>query len=154
MKTIFAVVIAGPWRRGPRVIVPAESLGVVDSELKEIPVSLTSEQVKSAHRRDISSGVHMRSVREIGEYTLWGPDAKLGEIKDFMVADQDWSVPYMVIDMHDGAEIKKVTIPTSSITSINWFKKRVHTYISRKLLQTSPCIPLEHLSRSAKRRMD
>src|SRR5688572_206890 len=65
MKAIFAVVITGPWPRGPRVIVPSESLGTVDTKLKEISVTLTTEQVKSAHRWDVSNAVHMRSVREL-----------------------------------------------------------------------------------------
>jgi hypothetical protein len=165
-KIIFAVVRPDRGRLAPHVMVPTESLGAVNTKLGEVTVTLTARQIRGARRWSSITPIypqqddaandssrqatpengeahrnHIRSLREVSEYGLWGLDGKLGDIVDFIVVDANWSAPYLIIEVPDAEGTRKVILPTNSITSINWYRKRVTTTFSRRLVRASPYFP-------------
>jgi hypothetical protein len=85
---------------------------------------------------------HLRSVKELCGYALWGPDGQLGKTADFVVADNGWTMPYMLIYVaNDSAADRTIMIHTSCMKRISWERRRIDCTVSRKLLALCPYFP-------------
>jgi len=70
---------------------------------------------------------HLRSVDEIIGYQMQTDDKCFGQVKDFIINDDDWSLSFVVVNTHDWLPGgRNLLIGVDKITDINWDKKRIH----------------------------
>jgi hypothetical protein len=113
-------------------------------DLKILGLSLVASPFgvsKSLDRDEEMERNCMRSVKEVCGYVLSGPDGDLAEIVDFVIADKDWTMPYILLNAEDDSSSyrsRTVMVHTSCVTRISWQDQKIHCDISRKLLAACP----------------
>lgn len=163
-----AVVSVGHWLSRHRVIVPTMFLAGVDEARKELLVTLTRSQVASSptidtekpvsrqhegklywhygftgsslppHLRSGEGNPHLRRTREVAGYDVHRGEERIGEVDDFLVDDDSWSIRYMLVDVRDWWPGKRVLVPPWGIERIRWEERAVHVALSRADVRNAP----------------
>ncbi|HEY8559199.1 MAG TPA: PRC-barrel domain-containing protein [Pyrinomonadaceae bacterium] len=82
--------------------------------------------------------VHLRSMQEMTSYDIEGQDGKFGELEDFYVETDDWSVCYLGVDTHNFWSGKHVLIATQWLGQINWAQRKVSVDLTSAQIENSP----------------
>lgn len=62
------------------------------------PISLAQVKQKAPFKAELAKENHLRSVKQIMGYRIQTDDDQIGHAHDFIVDDNEWTVPYMAID--------------------------------------------------------
>lgn len=81
---------------------------------------------------------HLRSASEVSGYHLHATDGDLGHVHDFMIADDDWAIRYIVVETGTWWTGKKVLIPTQWIREVNWERSKVYVEVSQAAIKAAP----------------
>jgi hypothetical protein len=81
---------------------------------------------------------HLRSASEVKGYYLHARDGDLGHIEDFVIADADWAIRYLIADTNNWRPGGKALIATPWITSVSWDKSHVAVDLTHAQLQSGP----------------
>ncbi|TWX51632.1 PRC-barrel domain-containing protein [Colwellia hornerae] len=90
---------------------------------------------------------HLRSTNEVKGYEIHATDQKIGHIADFILNDEDWTIPYIVVDTRNwlpGGD--KVLIYHQSIKTVNWAEGSITVNVSAQKIKESPPFDLERLA--------
>jgi hypothetical protein len=87
---------------------------------------------------DAHGDPHLRSTQAVMGYYIQARDGDIGHVEDFIVADDTWSIRYMVVDTRNWWPGKKVLISPWWITEVNWGTSRVRVHINRETIANSP----------------
>lgn len=68
---------------------------------------------------------HLRSVQEVAGYRIETASDHVGHVEDLLLDDESWRVRYIVVDTRDWLPAKKVLLPLSGISEIEWTLQRV-----------------------------
>ncbi len=71
----------------------------------------------------VTGDVHLRSVRHLCGYKLYGRGARIGHVIDFVGDDADWTVPMIVAGVGHFWDEKPVLVPTDAIHAFVWQDK-------------------------------
>jgi hypothetical protein len=82
--------------------------------------------------------VHLRSAKEVTGYHIEGTDGALGHVKDFMLDDESWAIPYMVIETSNWWVGKSVLIAPEWTSRISWLGRKVYVDMTREAIKNSP----------------
>lgn len=82
--------------------------------------------------------VHLRSMQEMTGYDIEGLDGKFGELEDFYVETDDWSIRYIGVDTHNFWSWKHVLISPRWLGQINWAQQKVSVDLTRAQIESSP----------------
>jgi hypothetical protein len=93
---------------------------------------------------------HLRSVSAISGYHIHATDGEIGHVDDFVIDDDGWAIPYLIVDTKNWWPGKKVLIPTGSARDIVWDDRLVYLALSRDEIKNGPVydpsLPLSRLS--------
>jgi uncharacterized protein YrrD len=93
---------------------------------------------------------HLRSTRAVTGYHIHARDGEIGHVDDFVIDDEGWAIPYLIVDTKNWWPGKKVLIPTSSARDIVWDDRLVYLALSRGEIKNGPLYdPARPLSRIA-----
>ena len=53
---------------------------------------------------------HLRSVKQVSDYTIEATDGGVGRVEDFIIDDEPWVIRYMIIDTGNWLPGKKVIV--------------------------------------------
>lgn len=81
---------------------------------------------------------HLRSVREVLDYSVEGLDGDVGDVEDFIIDDTNWQIRYMVLDTGNWLPGKKALVETRWIHGIDWDEEVVHVDLHKEAIQTCP----------------
>lgn len=81
---------------------------------------------------------HLRSSAEVVGYRIRAADGELGHVEDFLVDDQSWAIADMVVDTRNWLPGRKVLVPPSAITGIDWENREVRVRLKREELKRAP----------------
>lgn len=81
---------------------------------------------------------HLRSASEVKGYYLHARDGDLGHVDDFIVADADWAIRYLVIDTKNWWPGKKALVSTQWIEEVSWDKSSVSVDLAREQIKAAP----------------
>lgn len=73
----------------------------------------------------------MRSTRQVTGYKIHASDGEIGHVEDFMIDDENWSIPSLIVDTGKWLSGRKVLIAPNWIKSLNWAEKSVYLNRSR-----------------------
>lgn len=82
---------------------------------------------------------HLRSTREVIDYKIQADDDRIGNVEDFILEDDIWSIRYMVVDT--GKWLlpgKKVLIALPWIRDIDWNESSVYVDLTSAEVEQSP----------------
>lgn len=80
----------------------------------------------------------LRSVKEVTGYTFYAEDSKIGNVEDFIVDDQIWSIRYVVANINQTRKNREVLIAPDWIKSVSWTDRKVSANMSAKQIRKSP----------------
>jgi len=83
---------------------------------------------------DVDTDPHLRSAGDVIDYSLSAGGEAIGKVKDFLVDESSWEVPYAIVRLDD----REVLLPTSKVKTVGWPDKIVMTMISPDLLRAGP----------------
>lgn len=81
---------------------------------------------------------HLRSASEVAGYHLHATDGDLGRVHDFMIADEDWAIRYIIVETGHWWAGKKVLVPTQWIREVNWEQSKVYVDVSQAAIKAAP----------------
>lgn len=82
---------------------------------------------------------HLRSTRELLGYRVSASDGEVGEVKDFMVEDDDWLLRYMLVKTGNWTDSnKEVLVALEWLEHINIVSRQVTISLDREAVRSSP----------------
>ncbi|MFZ0209845.1 MAG: PRC-barrel domain-containing protein [Roseiarcus sp.] len=81
---------------------------------------------------------HLRSVVEVIGYHIHATDGDIGQVENFMLDREGWSLPYFVVDTSNWWFGNRVLIATHSVEAIKWSDRHVSLGLSREQIKTRP----------------
>ncbi len=80
----------------------------------------------------------LRSINEVINYQILASDGEIGQVEDFLIEDEDWSVHYLVVDTMNWWPDRKVLISPLSVQKIDWKHRQVSLGANRQKVKDSP----------------
>src|SRR5512133_514843 len=77
-------------------------------------------------------------VSEVTGYHLEAQDGEIGHVEDFVIADGDWVIQYLVIDTRNWWPGKKVLLPPQWAVRVDWEQSRVQALLGRVAIKQAP----------------
>ena len=91
---------------------------------------------------------HLQSTCHVAGYHIEATDCRLGNIANFIVDDENWNIPYLIVDTINWLPSKWALVPTSRVTKINWKQKKVEVGLSSEIIKKGPLyypiVPIDH----------
>jgi sporulation protein YlmC with PRC-barrel domain len=81
---------------------------------------------------------HLRSSAEVIGYRIRAADGEIGHVEDFVVDNENWAIADMVVDTRNWLPGKKVLVPPSAISDIDWHAGEVSVRLTREELKQAP----------------
>jgi hypothetical protein len=81
---------------------------------------------------------HLRSAAEVIGYYVGAEDGDIGHVEDLLIAEDDWTLRYLVIDTRNWLPGKKVLIATDWLKSVDWPSGKIAVDLARERIKTSP----------------
>lgn len=82
--------------------------------------------------------VHLRSTKEVRGYRIHAVDGEIGHVDDFIVADEEWVIRYLVVDAGHWLSGRKVLISPEWVRDIGWDEREVWVDVARETIEHSP----------------
>jgi len=67
----------------------------------------------------------LRGTEEVTGYLVRAKDGDVGQVEDFLVEDEDWSIRYLVVDVGSWWHGNKVLVSPMAVQSIQWADRLV-----------------------------
>lgn len=100
------------------------------------------ERADSSYVADLKESAkddpHLRSAHAVRGYHIEAADGSIGHVEDFLVEETSWAVRYLLVDTRNWWPGKKVLVPLSSITAIEWNGSTVRVDLTRDAIKTGP----------------
>ncbi len=81
---------------------------------------------------------HLRSTKSVSGYRVHALDSEIGLVNDFIIDDMEWSIRYLVIDIHGKKQREKVLISPKWIDRISWEDSQVFVNLLSDQIKSSP----------------
>lgn len=81
---------------------------------------------------------HLRSFLEMANYQVEASDKKVGQVEDFILSSDSWSIPYLVINTAEWFSGKKVLVNPAWVSNINYFDKVVSLKMTSEMVADAP----------------
>ncbi len=125
------------WNSGYGYMGGLGYMGGMGGAMPILPGSRRHEEAIADAQRD-RDDVHLRSIKAVTGYHIHAIDGEIGHAEDFIVADTDWSVRYLVVDTKNWWPGKKVLISPHSIKEIDWSERLVNISVDRQKVEAGP----------------
>jgi uncharacterized protein YrrD len=90
----------------------------------------------SAHARQ--GDPHLRSTRNIAGYHIHATDGEIGQVKDYIVDDERWTIRFLIVDTGNWLPGKKVFLSPHWVTRVDWDDSSVSVDLSRDSIKQNP----------------
>ncbi|MBN0985943.1 PRC-barrel domain-containing protein [Amphritea pacifica] len=108
------------------------------------PTPLVDDNVLEDAAKPKPEDRHLRSANAVRGYGIQSIDTKFGHIDDFIVDEDNWTIPYIVIDTHNWLPGgRKVLISHESIDAVNWADRSITVKLSTQKIEDSPLFAAE-----------
>jgi hypothetical protein len=98
---------------------------------------------------------NLHSIKEVFGFSLQAADGVVGHVEDFIVDDDTWTLPYLVIDSRNWLSGRKILVPTEWVGQINWVDRQVDVLLPGWKIGDSPeydpTAPMHHGMHEARR---
>jgi hypothetical protein len=107
------------------------------------PAALPRELVAESIDRQIAlteeaNRSHLRSMKDVSGYSIQATDGEIGEVDDFVLDDDSWTIRYIIVDTGNWLPGKKGLVSPSWIAKVDWKNSGVYVNLSREAIKTGP----------------
>lgn len=81
---------------------------------------------------------HLRSTDAVTGYNIKAANGEIGDVEDFVINDQTWSIEFMEVDTGNWFPGKKVLISPTWIKKIDWATSMVNVILTEEQVKNSP----------------
>ncbi|MCB2030747.1 MAG: PRC-barrel domain-containing protein [Burkholderiaceae bacterium] len=81
---------------------------------------------------------HLRSSDEVRGYAMHARDGNIGEVVDFVIHEEDWTIRYLVADTRKWLPGRTVLLAPSWVQAIRWSDREIAIDMERETLRTAP----------------
>ncbi|MBN1129508.1 MAG: PRC-barrel domain-containing protein [Chitinispirillaceae bacterium] len=81
---------------------------------------------------------HLRSTRQITGYRIHATDGEIGQVEDFIVDDETWTISNLVVNTGNWLSGKKVLLSPAWIKTVHWADAAVYLDRTRQEVKNSP----------------
>jgi uncharacterized protein YrrD len=133
----FEIMLHRHWRLQPYWI------GSAATGAFPVPIRVRGEIQKREQGAAESAGAanndpFLRSVREVTGYRIKTTDDEIGHVDDFLMDDELWVIRYLVVDTRNWLPGRKVQVPLSWISEINFADQHIVVEVAREKVRNSP----------------
>lgn len=87
---------------------------------------------------DAAADKHLRSTKKVKGYQIKATDGDIGEVEDFILAENGWTIDFLLIDTGKWLPGKKVLVSPKLISTIEWDDSTVSVETTIEFIETSP----------------
>jgi len=110
--------------------------------LQSTPGPFPGERPAAAAGQPERADAHLRSTTAVNGYHLRVGDTTLGHVCDFLMDDQSWVIPELVIKIGHRFSGKEVRIPASQVDRISYDESTVFVKMTIQAVDQSPAYHL------------
>ncbi|MGE5499305.1 MAG: PRC-barrel domain-containing protein [Syntrophothermus sp.] len=104
-----------------------------------VPGRQADQQPDEVNKPEDSEDAHLRSTKDTIDYKIQADDDRIGNVEDFIVDDDTWSIRYIVVDTGNWLlPGKKVLIALPWIREIDWSQSSVFVDLTAEEVKQSP----------------
>ena len=81
---------------------------------------------------------HLRATQEVIQCRVHAVDGSIGNVEDFLVDDETWTIRYLVVNMEEWLPGRRVLVSPRWVTSVSWSDKEVFVNLQREAIKKSP----------------
>lgn len=112
-----------------------------DSPAESADASLYRSETKNKFEN-----LHLHATNEIKGYDVHASGQNIGNIDDFILDDDNWTISYIVIDMRSWLPVgRKVLISHKCIEAVNWAEHSISVNVSAHEIKANPLFDLKRL---------
>ncbi len=119
----------GAWTGGLGPAAPGAGYGIPQAW----PL-LLAEQLESAAPVDY----HLRSAQEMTGYRVEAIDGEVGRLDDFLVDDDTWTIPYLVVGARPRGAAGKILLASQWVEGTGFPVRRVRVCVRREAAMAAP----------------
>ena len=123
---------AGPYRWGASTI----AYPLVPPLAGAPPPSRTDEEM--AARERASRDEHLRSAHAVRGYGIRATDGELGHVEDYLIAEQEWAIRYLIVDPRSWWPGPHVIVGIDWIRGVSWEDTTVEVDVTREAVRNAP----------------
>jgi hypothetical protein len=87
---------------------------------------------------EMEADIHLFSTLEIVDYTIHAIDGETALVKDFIIDMEDWVIYYLVAEIGEPGDRRRVLISTDWVSRISRDEERVYADLSVAMIEGSP----------------
>lgn len=103
--------------------------------LPDDPILRPVEADEVREALDDAERTHLRSAKELIGYKVEASDGDAGELDDFAIDDEDWSIPYLIVDAKPWWPGGQVLVRPANIEAIHFDRSRVTVNLTKQALR-------------------
>jgi sporulation protein YlmC with PRC-barrel domain len=152
---VYLIVKTGNWLSGRKVLISPVALIKGTDRSGTFPIKLSREQITNspdidtdrpssvgaahAHREDARADgdAHLRSAHAVIGYQIVTLDGELGHLRDLIIDDETWHIKYLVIEMHQWVDGKKVILALKHVKEVQWSTSKMLVDLTSDRLKDS-----------------
>jgi len=97
---------------------------------------------------------HLRSVKEVTDYTVAAMDGEVGNVEDFVVESASWVMRYAVVNIGKWFSGKLVLVSLDWFDEVRWAERSVYVGLTKEAILSAPAYHSENtLNRSYEDRL-
>ncbi len=126
---------------------PGMTPGALAAAAMIAPVLEQEEQQVESEIGDEES--HLRSTEAVAGYTIHARDGDVGHVDDFVFDDESFRINFIVVDTSKWLAGKKVIIPPTWVTRVDWASREVWVDLKRDTVKDSPEYDLKTINKQS-----
>ncbi len=112
-----------------------------------VTAPLLEQEEESAEKTENPEESRLRSSDVVTGFTIQARDGEIGHVSDFLFDEETFRINYMVVDTSNWWIGKKVIVPPTWVTKVDWAAKQVWVDLKRETIKDSPEFDLAGLNR-------
>ena len=125
----------GPYLWGP---IPFPAAAILDDAAMLQQARLRDREEGCAEAVERARASHVRSSKEVTGYRIQAADGEIGHVEDFVLDYASWAITDVLIDTRNWLPGKKVLVPPSAISDIDWARRLMSVRLSQAEVERSP----------------
>jgi hypothetical protein len=147
----YFVIETGTWHANRLTLISATVMGVPDWSAKQVPASITQEQIKNGpdarlqrHSSPESSearrqnDLHLRSANDVMQYDVRATDGDIGQVQGLLVEEKTWAIRYVIVDTSNWWFRQSVLIAPEWIDDVHWADSKLMVDLTRQSVKEAP----------------
>jgi uncharacterized protein YrrD len=106
--------------------------------VSELPAVLPTQLEGGVTITQRKGDLHLRSADTLTGFHIHARDGEIGHVADFILDDGSWDIRYLVVDTRNWLPARKIVLPPSAVTDIDWRQRVISVDATQQQVKDSP----------------